>query len=293
MYRHELDRGHPEGAQVIDYDRVGDRPVRAPQLGRDLRMLVGESLHVRLVDHRFRVLPLRRPVDPPVEERIDDDRLRHRAGGILVVATVRIAEVVGEERLGPMERAVNGFRVRIEQELVRIAPVASGRIEWAVHPIAVSLTGLHARKERVPDEAVHVRKVEPLLGALSVEQAQLDSFGDLTEQREIGAGTVVGRAQGIRRSRPDLHRAPSKRWGPGRCLAAFEPARSGRDAHSRDLPATTITVRPVYWDAIWRGVTPGYLAESSSSRPQPLRGPGIRPWTVTRSVWVGKTSGDR
>ena len=56
--------------------------------------------------------------------------------------------------------------------------------------------------EAVPDEAVDLGQRDPGLGAVGVEQAQLDPLGDLAEHREVGARAVVGRAQRIRLTRP-------------------------------------------------------------------------------------------
>ena len=54
--------------------------------------------------------------------------------------------------------------------------------------------------------AVHLGQGDPGLGAVRVEQAQLDTLGDLAEQREVGAGAVVGGAERIGLAAPDLLR---------------------------------------------------------------------------------------
>ena len=41
-------------------------------------------------------------------------------------------------------------------------------------------------------------------GAVVVEQAELDAFGDLGEHREVGAEAVVGSTEGVGLARPDL-----------------------------------------------------------------------------------------
>ena len=154
---------------------------------------------------------LRRAVHPPVEEWVDDHRLGHARRRVLVVAAVGIAEVVAEQRLVPLEVAVDGLRVRVHQELVRVAAVPPGRIVWAVHPVAVALAGFDVGDEAVPDEAVDLGQRHPGLGAVGVEQAQLDLLGGLAEHCEIGARAVVGGAERICLARPDLQRRGRRR----------------------------------------------------------------------------------
>ena len=78
----------------------------------------------------------------------------------------------------------------------------------SVHAVAVTLTRFDARQERVPDEAVDLGQTIRASVPVAVEQAQLDSLGDLAEEREVGARTVIGRTQRICGSWPDLHVAP-------------------------------------------------------------------------------------
>ena len=50
MNRHQLDGGDAEPLQVLDRRCRGEARVGAPELGRDVRMIGGEALHVKLVD---------------------------------------------------------------------------------------------------------------------------------------------------------------------------------------------------------------------------------------------------
>lgn len=121
MHRHEFQRGDPERGEVLDDRRVGNAGIGAPHRLRHFRMGLGQALDVRLIDHRVRVLVARRPVDAPVEVRIDDDALGHVRSRIGVVAGVRVPERIPEDRLVPVERPVDRLGVRIQQQLVRIA----------------------------------------------------------------------------------------------------------------------------------------------------------------------------
>ncbi len=60
----------------------------------------------------------------------------------------------------------------------------------------------------MPDEPVDLGQRDAGLRPVRVEQAQLDTFGDLTEQCEIRPRPVVRRAQGVGTSRPDFHVTP-------------------------------------------------------------------------------------
>jgi hypothetical protein len=71
VHRHQLDRGDAQRREVVDDHRMSDGGVGAANVLRDVGMRLGQPLDVRLVDDRVGVLVSRRPVDAPVEERID------------------------------------------------------------------------------------------------------------------------------------------------------------------------------------------------------------------------------
>ncbi len=161
----------------------------------------------------------------PVEERVDHHRLRHARRGVVVVAAVGVAEVVAEQRLVPLEVAVDRLRVRVDQQLVGIAPLSCGRIVGPVHPVAVALTRLDGRQKAVPDEAVHFVQRHPGLGAVGVEEAEFHLLGDLAEYRKVGARAVVGRAQRVGPSRPLLGSDRARRVVSFRHSGPLSPAR--------------------------------------------------------------------
>ncbi|BCI87185.1 hypothetical protein NIIDMKKI_23910 [Mycobacterium kansasii] len=71
-------------------------------------------------------------------------------------------------------------------------------------PIPIALAGFDGRQVGVPDKGVDLGQGDPGLGAVGVEQTQLDPLGDLAEQREIRAGAVVRRAQRVGPAGPNL-----------------------------------------------------------------------------------------
>ncbi len=84
VHRHELDRRDAQRHEVLDDGRVRHARVGAAQLVGDVRVEHRHALDVRLVDDAVVVVPVRRAVVAPVEERVDDDR-HHRVPGRVVV----------------------------------------------------------------------------------------------------------------------------------------------------------------------------------------------------------------
>ena len=62
---------------------------------------------------------------------------------------------------------------------------------------AVALARADVGQVAVPAEGGDLGQLDPGLLARLVEQAELDPLGHLGEEREVGPGAVVGRAQGI------------------------------------------------------------------------------------------------
>ena len=204
VHRHQLDRGDPQRDQVVDDGRMGDRGIGAANLLRDVGVCLGEALDVGLVDDGVGVLVAGRAVHPPVEVRVDDHALGHAGRRVVVVAAVRVAEVVAEQRLVPVERAVDGLGVGVEQQLVGVAAHPGPGVVGAVDAVSVALPGLDVGQKTVPDESVHLGQGDAGFGAVRVEQAQLDQLGGFTEQREVGAGPVIGGAEGVGLAGPRL-----------------------------------------------------------------------------------------
>ena len=124
VHRHQLDRRHAELGEVVGDRGVRQAGVRAAQLLGDLRVQLGEPLHVGLVDQALVVGDVEAAVALPVEERVDDDAVQHVRRRVVVVARVGVAEVVGVERRVPLDRAGGRLGVRVEQQLRRVEPQA-------------------------------------------------------------------------------------------------------------------------------------------------------------------------
>ena len=83
-----------------------------------------------------------------------------------------------------------------------------------VHAVPKALPGLDAWHVSVPDEAGTLGKIDGILVAGAVEEAELDSRRHLGEEGEVHAGAVVLRSQGIGSSGPHLHGPKVERSAP-------------------------------------------------------------------------------
>ncbi len=106
--------------------------------------------------------------------------------------------------------------IRVEQQLRRVVAQPLVRRVAAVHAKAVALTRADIGDVAVPHEvgALHERMRGELRAAL-VEEHQVDRLGALREEREVGAGSVPGRAERGIRPRPGVAAAGRAAGGGG------------------------------------------------------------------------------
>ena len=126
-------------------------------------------------------------------------------------------QVVGEQRLAERELPVERLAIRVEQQLAGVTSVAGRRVERPVHPKAVALSRADVRQVGVPHVSVDLVEADSSFLTVVADQAQLDFFGDLGEQREVGTATVESSAQWIAASGPyGGQRGWSRRGATGR-----------------------------------------------------------------------------
>src|SRR5262249_7078469 len=118
---------------------------------------------------------------------------------------VVLPEPVGIGRLVPLRVALDGTGVGVDEQLGWVAAQSLRGFPGPVNAVAIALAGVDPRQVAVPDVAGALREWKPLLVAGAVEEAELDLGGHLREEGEVGAGPVVGCAEGIGFSGPDLH----------------------------------------------------------------------------------------
>ena len=211
VHREQLDRGHAELLEVRDRLVRGQARVGAAQVLAHAGVQLREAAHVQLVDDRLVPRRLELPVALPVEARVDDDAARHRRGvvgevghGVVLAGDVRM-RVAGV----PAHAAVDHLGVGVEQQLRGVEAMAVlGRVR-AVDAEAVALPGADAGEVAVPVEGRALRQLEAALGAVGVEQAQLDALRVLGEHGEVRTRAVPRRTQRERPSRPDVRAGAS------------------------------------------------------------------------------------
>ena len=203
VHRHQLDRRDAEPLQVRDHRRVGQAQIGAALLVGNDRVLHGQPADVRLVDHGLVVRDARWLVPDPVEVRAYHDRARHAPRRVDLTRPIPGEHpVVAEQSVISGGVPLDRLGVRVEQQLARVTQMALYRIPRAMHPVPVPLARADAGQVPVPDEPVDLVQVDPRLGAVVVEQAELDPVGYLGEEGEVGPGSVIRGPQRIAVTRP-------------------------------------------------------------------------------------------
>src|SRR5271170_1872241 len=91
----------------------------------------GETLDMKLVDHGVMPRKVEPPISVPAKVGIDYHAFGHESGAIAIIANqvaIGITELITEQAVIPGQNAVDGFGVRIEQELRVIEPLANRRV---------------------------------------------------------------------------------------------------------------------------------------------------------------------
>ena len=195
VHRQQLHRGHAEAGQVLDRGLMPQPGVAAAQLLRYRRMPHREPLDVHLVEDGLRVVAPRWRVVPPVERLVDRQAERHVPRRIKRARRVLVGQVVvvhlGPERDLPAHRP----RVRVEQELRRVAPHPAPRGPGPVYSVPIRLPGPGSRHEPMPDPVVVIRQPDPRFRAAPVEQADLHGLGHPRRHRKVDPAVAHRRPQ--------------------------------------------------------------------------------------------------
>ncbi len=208
MHRQQFHRRHAQPPQVVDGGRRAQAGIGAALLLRDLGMPLGKALDVHFVDDRLVPRRPRRAVVAPVEIRIGHHAAGHEGRAVRSADDqVALAQLVRVHRLVPAGLAFDRLGVGVEQQLRGIAALPLLGSPGSVHAVGIALAWPDAGQVAVPDVASVLGKLDPLLVAALVEEAKVDAGGDLGEEREVGAGAVIGGAEWIGAAGPDLHRA--------------------------------------------------------------------------------------
>ena len=163
-------------------------------------MSLREPLDVRFVDDRAVPGCARAAILPPVEERIDHNALRHERSAVEIVARrLGVGEVIGKDGLVPVPRSVDGFRVRIHQELGRIAPQPLVGGPRPMDPESVALARFHVRQVAMPAECggVQVSRRVPRRRSCRTSRVRLARAG-FGKDGEVRSHPVEGCSEGWR-----------------------------------------------------------------------------------------------
>src|SRR6185295_4651761 len=166
-------------------------------------------LDVQLVDDGVLPGTPRRRVSRPVELRVDhhaarDERRTIQAGH----GAERVAADVTKHRRVPAQAPLHRPRVGIEQQLVGVAAMPGHGLVGPVHAIAVALPRPDPLEVAMPVRTLAMRQLQTALGAVGVEQAQLDALACLGEEAEVGAATVEMSSQRPSPTRSQLTHGP-------------------------------------------------------------------------------------
>ena len=124
MNRQQFDRRDAEVEQMLDRRLRGQAGVGAAQLFRHFGMRLREALDVQFVDERLVPGRARRPIVAPGEGTVDHGgqrgELRRCRARRTTGRRCRIADLVAEQRIVPIQVAADRLGIRIEQDFVRL-----------------------------------------------------------------------------------------------------------------------------------------------------------------------------
>jgi len=170
MDGHEFHGCDSQTGEMLDGPGVPQSRVSSPQLLGDVRVPDGKAFNVRFINHRLVRWCPGMSIIAPIKIGSDHNRFRDEGSTVFVIRrTVRIVEEMGEHRLVPLHLTFDGARVRIEQQLSRIAAMSFRWRPGSVDSKAVALAGPEIGQIAVPAKAGYFRQVEPCLIPLFVE----------------------------------------------------------------------------------------------------------------------------
>ena len=247
MDGHQLHRRHPERPQMGQRPRRHQPRIRPAQVLRHIGMTRREPLDVHLVDDRLTPRNARRPIVPPRERRIDDDRLRHPRRAVAPIESqirVRMPDLIPEQRITPRHRPINRPRIRIQQQLRRIEPMPRLRLPRPLHPIPIPHPRPRLRKVHMPHMLRLLRDRDARL-PIPLKQTKLDPSSVLGKERKVDPRPIPSRAKRIGPPRPPTHRNGPRSRGHKRstkrtrCQERPAEAEGGRQGVSEDpFPST-------------------------------------------------------
>jgi hypothetical protein len=194
--------------QVCDRGGMREAGKAATQLRRDRHVVHREALDVHLVDHGVGERHARRGVAAPVEAGVADDARFQRVRGVVArIGAIRMGGVGAAVFVEPRELALDLARVRVELQLRGVESMADVRLPRPARAQAVELPRPQPADVPVVDVAAArwQHDARGLVGAGSVEQAQLDARRVRREHRDVRAVGVDVDTERPGQARADGH----------------------------------------------------------------------------------------
>ena len=203
----QLDGGYAKVREVFHHRRVCHAGIGAAQVFRNLRVQLCHALDMALINHAFLIRDVGGAVIAPIKKWVD----HHRKHGVaervfLVAASARVVcvYVVGKQGGVLVKLPVKRARIRVDQQLVRVAAFAVFRVPWAVDAVAVALARGNAGEIGVPDVVIYLFQRDPGFLHVLVNQTKLNLGGNTGEKCKVGARPVIRRAQRVSGPWPGL-----------------------------------------------------------------------------------------
>jgi hypothetical protein len=226
LHGQQLDGGDAQLLEVAGHRRVAQAGIRAPQLRGHAGMGHGEAAHVRLVGDRVGEQVLGALVVPPVEVTVDDDTTRQVCRAVTpadqrVVPGQGGVDAVGEDLGLPVDLALDGLGVRVEQQLLGVVAQPLGGPPRAAGPDGIPLAGANTLEKAEPHAVGAVGQGDAALGGAGavtrLEQAELDGVRVPGIHGELGAPVDQGHPVRRRQVAPSPsggNRMGRRRHGP-------------------------------------------------------------------------------
>ncbi len=206
--RKQLHGGNAELPDILHDFRVSERLERTTIRLRNRGMAHRVPPRVHLVDDRLIPRAFRFRAAAPGEGVVNNLTLGHERGAIPGVErqiSVGGPDLVGEERIVPVDRAAKRAGVRVHQQLVGIEAVPGIGIVRTVDTVAVQLSRSDIGKVRMPDLVGVLPQGQAcdLAASALVEEAEFDRHGVCREEGEVGSTSIPHRPEGIGIAGPD------------------------------------------------------------------------------------------
>src|SRR4030095_1505214 len=158
MNRHELYGGNAQASEIFDSLRMAQPGIGSAQLSGYVGMVDRKPFDMHFVNNRLMPLGTRMAVIAPVEIRRSHDAFRHEGSAVDVVRwTVRIVERIREYGLIPSCLSFNRPRIRVQEQLGRIAAVPFLGLPGSVHTKAITLARPNVGQVTMPTKTCNFR----------------------------------------------------------------------------------------------------------------------------------------